>query len=151
MRKGCTSHIVRIALHSTVVLLKGHMVPWIPESPDTFTFYCSSIKGYIYPFPTANLHFTLHSTVVLLKVNNIELTEIKPISLHSTVVLLKVIISPSLCLLQLTPLHSTVVLLKALSFNRQPPLHIFTFYCSSIKGKKVQRCPGPGKPLYILL
>ena len=80
------------------------------------------------------LHYHLHSTVVLLKAG--ESVEKIPagMDLHSTVVLLK-----ALCVVQrliyIRYLHSTVVLLKERTRRYMREMGIqFTFYCSSIKG-----------------
>ena len=53
-------------LHSTVVLLKEDAGTSRKQQQDTFTFYCSSIKGAAGPAAGPQM-LHLHSTVVLLK------------------------------------------------------------------------------------
>jgi len=62
------------------------------------------------------LHYHLHSTVVLLKVNCQLPISLGNSNLHSTVVLLKVGLQYQ-CFSELLHLHSTVVLLKGILYS----------------------------------
>ena len=160
-------------LHSTVVLLKAGLNQTHPGTVGTFTFYCSSIKSnsrfynhvgvYIFTFYCSSIKrerkrrgnrhwgwFTFYcSSIKSLS------TCLYPCAshsdLHSTVVLLKGNLG-AFPQLTVTNLHSTVVLLKAAYSSISISCFFsFTFYCSSIKSRRLWKEQIPLWCIYILL